>query len=303
MFSNVIDFKETDLLTDDYSPLNTQCFEKTIRFAETACLSGIGVSPNHLVETAVVATSHHLPYSLKLPRFSIDASRFPEADTSPLTTDDTCCWAEIEFRHAPLGDRRRVQRLIQLAFQRGASGNASIPQSCGSHAATKAAYRFYDNDAIKPDGILLSHQKATLERMYDKSLVLAIQDTTELDYTHHPATSGLGTLHDTRHHGLLAHTTLAVTAQRVPLGIIQQQVWTRPQSEFGKKHTRKQRQISEKESYKWLKSLQATAQLQQQLPNTRVVSVGDREADVYELFVQAQQLSQQILVFLLESMC
>jgi len=42
--------------------------------------------------------------------------------------------------------------------------------------------------------------------------------------------------------------------------------------------------------------LQATSQLQQQLENTRVVSVGDREADVYELFVEAKQLSQDLLV-------
>jgi hypothetical protein len=173
-------------------------------------------------------------------------------------------------------------------------------------AATKAAYRFYDNDAIEPSAILASHQQATVERMSAQSLLLAVQDTTELDYSHHPQTSGLGTLHRKEQKGLLVHTTLAVTAERVPLGIIQQQVWSRPEAEFGKKHKRKERPISDKESYKWLKSLQATrevrlshtaaAELQQQLENTRVVSVGDREADVYELFVQAQQLSQDILV-------
>jgi hypothetical protein len=174
--------------------------------------------------------------------------------------------------------------LIQLAQERGAAPNASIPQSCGSHAATKAAYRFYDNLAIFPKAILASHQQATVERMSSKALVLAVQDTTELDYTAHPATEGLGTLHETKHHGLLVHTTLAVTEQRVPLGIIQQQVWSRPEAEFGKKQSRKQRPMQEKESYKWLKSLQVTSPLQQQFDNTRVVNVGDREADVYELF-------------------
>jgi hypothetical protein len=299
MFSNMIDFKKPDLLTYDYSPVNTQYFENAICFAEPACLPEIGVVKAVLVETAVVPTSHHLPESLNLPCLScsIDAgSCSTETDISETNyADDLSCWAEIEFRQAQLGDRRRVKRLIQLAFQRGASPTASIPQSCGGHAAAKAAYRFYDNDAIKPEAILVSHQKATLERMYDKSLVLAIQDTTELDYTHHPATDGLGTLHDTKHHGLLVHTTLAVSPERVPLGLIQQQVILRPEAEFGKKHTRKQRPIQEKESYKWLYSLQATAQVQQ-LPNTHLVSVGDREADVYELFCEAKQLSQDILV-------
>jgi len=110
-------------------------------------------------------------------------------------------------------------------------------------------------------------------------------------------------LHDTKHQGFLAHTTLAVTpptpacgGRGVPLGIIDQQIWTRPIEEAGKKHTRKQRPISQKESQKWLTRLRATAELQRQLPQTQVISVGDREADVYELFQLAKELQQDILV-------
>ncbi len=278
MISNLIHLPETDFIPD-YSLTKTQGVPKTI------CLS----------KAVSLPTYQPLPSHSHLTEMRIS----PEPDICLETNDtlpDTRSWAEIEFCRAELGDVRRRQRLIQLAHQRSAAPNASIPQSCGSHAATKAAYRFYDNDAINSEAILQSHQKATFERMSDKSLVLAVMDTTELDYTHHPATKGLGTLHDTKHHGLLMHTTLAVTPERVPLGIIQQQVWTRPYEEFGKKHTRKQRPIEEKESYKWLNSLQETAELQQQLPHTHVVSIGDREADVYELFVQAKELSQDILV-------
>jgi len=203
-------------------------------------------------------------------------------------------WADVEFGHADFGDARRTQRLIQLAEQRGAAPNASIPQACGDVAATKAAYRFYDNDAVTEEAILGSHQKATWERMAQESVVLAVQDTTELDYTHHQQTKGLGMLHDTKHHGFIVHTTLAVTPSRVPMGIIDQQVWTRPKEEAGKKHTRKQRHISEKESQKWLTSLEASARLQVQLPQTHVVNVGDREADVYELFQLAEELTRPL---------
>ncbi len=296
MVSNIIHLPETSLFTKDYSLPETIFLPETFFLPEVIRVSKF----NNLVETVLLPTSHHAPLIYQLPWLTCFTEKkgSPEADTSFLTDfpPDTHSWAEIEFFRAEFGDARRRQRLIQLAQQRGAAPNASIPQACGSHAQTKAAYRFYDNDAIKPEAILLSHQKATVERMADESLVLAIQDTTELDYTHHPATKGLGTLHDTKHQGLLMHTTLAVTVLRVPLGVIQQQVWTRPAEEFGKKHTRKQRPIEEKESYKWLTSLQATAQLQQQLPHTQLVSVGDREADIYELFVQANDLSQDILV-------
>lgn len=205
-------------------------------------------------------------------------------------------WAEAEFGQAELGDARRTQRLIKLASQRGAQPNASIPQECGDKAATKAAYRFYENSEISHGAILRSHQQATCERLRAERIVLAVQDTTDLNYTAHPATTGLGILNDANHHGLLVHTTLAVTPQRVPLGILDQQVWGRPETDLGKRHQRKKRPISEKESQKWLSSLEAIAHLQAQLPETHLISVGDREADVYDLFLQAQTLKQDVVV-------
>lgn len=209
---------------------------------------------------------------------------------------DTQSWAEQEFGNADLGDFRRTQRLVQLAEQRGSQPNASITQSCGSNAAVKAAYRFYENEAISMSAILSSHEQATETRMSQESLVLAVQDTTQLDYSNHPATEGLGTLHKKDQRGMLMHTTFAVTPERVPLGIIHQHIWIRPVEEFGKKHKRKELPIQEKESQKWLTSLEATSQMQKTLPNTKVVSVGDREADVYELFALSHQLSQNVLV-------
>ena len=222
-----------------------------------------------------------------------------EIRTFPLETlmgSNTQSWAEQEFGNADLGDYRRTRRLIQIAEQRGCQPNASITQSCGGNAAAKAAYRFYENEAISMSAILSSHQQATKTRMSQESIVLAVQDTTELDYTNHPATKGLGTLHNKKQQGMLMHTTFAVTPARVPLGIIHQQIWTRPAAEFGKKHKRKQLPIEEKESQKWLTSLEATSHMQKQLPHTKVVSVGDREADVYELFALSHTLSQNVLV-------
>jgi hypothetical protein len=74
------------------------------------------------------------------------------------------------------------------------------------------------------------------------------------------------------------------------MGLVDIQVWARDPQEFGKRVTRYQRPIEQKESYKWLKSFEAAARLQRQLgAATTVVSVGDREADLYELFLLAQK--------------
>ena len=63
--------------------------------------------------------------------------------------------------------------------------------------------------------MLASHVGATRRRVRGEAVVLAVQDTTSLDYTGHPATTGLGVLNDAKHQGFLVHTTLAITPERV----------------------------------------------------------------------------------------
>ncbi len=135
-------------------------------------------------------------------------------------------WAEQEFGQAQLGDNRLTKRLVRLATQRASMPNATIPQSCQNMAGTRAAYRFYDNDQIQADQILEPHRKASIQRLRGQAVVLAVQDTTQIDLTHHPHMQGTGYLQDLHHTGFLLHTTLWVTPQREPLGLLQQQAWS-----------------------------------------------------------------------------
>src|SRR5450631_319025 len=66
-------------------------------------------------------------------------------------------WASHEWGTAPLGDARLVQRLITLGRDRYALPQASIPQTCGSRAKTKAAYRFFDNERVTLPNLLAPH--------------------------------------------------------------------------------------------------------------------------------------------------
>jgi hypothetical protein len=205
-------------------------------------------------------------------------------------------WAEGEFSEIELGDERRKRRLIEFAGQRARKPNGSISESCGSKAATKAAYRLLDNEDVEAERIIQSHKTSAVKRAAGQPVILAVQDTTLLDYTRHPATRGLGYLQDLTHQGMIVHSTLLVSPERTPYGLIQQQVWVRPVEDYGKRHKRYQRQTTEKESQKWLTSLEAAAQVQTQLSDSLVVSVGDSEADVYDLFRCADELQQALLV-------
>lgn len=206
-------------------------------------------------------------------------------------------WAANEFREVDLGDKRRTKRLIRLAQQRSEHPNGSIAVSCGEKADTKAAYRFLDNEAVGAEAILDGHYQASAERASGEKIVLAVQDTTVLDYTSHPATQGMGYVQGLTMRGMLVHSTLLVTPQRVPLGLIDQQVWVRPDEEFRVERDKRRELSTEvKESQKWLVSLEVTARIQQRLGETHLINVGDSEADVFDLFRKAEQLHQDLLV-------
>lgn len=195
-------------------------------------------------------------------------------------------WAEEEFCAAKLGDVRRVKRLLEIARDFYARPQANIPQACNSRAKTKAAYRFFEDRKNTMDKILQSHYETSLSRINKHKVVLAVQDTTTLNYSTHPATQDLGLIASKQEGiiGLIVHDTMAFSPEGTPLGLIDVQSWARDPEDFGKKHLRAQLSIEQKESNKWLKSYQATAQAKKRCPNTMLVSIGDREADIYELF-------------------
>jgi hypothetical protein len=200
-------------------------------------------------------------------------------------------WAEEEFGHARLGDRRLVRRGCELARAFYARPQAQVPQSCGSRAKTKAAYRFFDNPRVTMPALLKSHYAATTARVAAEPVVLAVQDTTSLNYSAHPATEMLGLIGTEVEGpiGMHVHSTLAFNLAGTPLGLLDVQSWTRDPESLGKKHLRYELPFEQKESVRWLRSLEALERVQPQCPNTRLVSVGDREADIYELFVWATE--------------
>lgn len=205
-------------------------------------------------------------------------------------------WAEEEFGEADLGDKRLNARLVQLAGVLGEKPQYSLPDASGDPATLKAAYRFFANEQVTPEGMLDSHIEATYRRMASLKLVLAVQDTTYLDWTTHPETEGLGPLASAGRQGLLAHSTVGFSEEQVPLGVLAQQVWARDGESFAHLKDHKQRAIEDKESHKWLESLAAVEAARKACPETQFVSVGDREADIYDLFIAQRSPGVDLLV-------
>jgi Domain of unknown function (DUF4338)/Transposase Tn5 dimerisation domain/Transposase DNA-binding len=199
-------------------------------------------------------------------------------------------WVHREFGGASLGDARLAARLLDLGAAFFARPQANIPQACGSTAAAKAAYRFFDNERVTMDAVLEPHHQATIERMRHQPVVLVAQDSTSLCYTMHPGMAGIGPIGNKLNgpRGIMVHGALAFTPAGLPLGVLDIETWRRDPAEFGKRKDCNQKPIEDKESFKWQRALVPIGQAAARCPNTRVVTLADREADIYEYLMDAR---------------
>lgn len=203
-------------------------------------------------------------------------------------------WAEQEFGGAPLGDRRRSQRLVDSAHAQGEQPLRAFT-ALADWPAAKGYYRLIDqpaDSAVTPEHILAPHRERTRQRMQGQATVLCIQDGTDITFTSHPQTAGLGVLGrnqtGARSLGLHLHSTFAVSAAGVPLGVLRGRFDTPPAKAAAA--------TEDKKSFRWIEGLRDCAELARTLPHTRVICVADREADDYALLAEQHKLPKVALV-------
>jgi hypothetical protein len=200
-------------------------------------------------------------------------------------------WAASIFSPAQLPDARLNIRLINIVAALSAQPGDNFGRACVNSAAAKGAYRFIENERVEVETLELPIAQATARACAGKKVILAVQDTSTFNYDNLPQTTGLGPIGDSgsKSQGLLCHTTLSIEPNGHPLGVLHQEIWARDREERHKAETRKQRAIEEKESHKWLNGIRSARKvLQAQIPcaaeRPRLVHVGDREEDSYEVF-------------------
>jgi hypothetical protein len=218
----------------------------------------------------------------------------------------TAEWIEQELAACSLPDQRLRQRLQQLLQQFSSGLGESIPFTCQDWANTKAAYRFFSNERVTEQDLLEGHWQATPQRVAaTNGPVLVLHDTTEFSFSRRRI-KGMGALYrysrarrgDLTLCGMLMHASLVVTAEGLPLGLAAVKFWTRKKfkgTNALKRSVNPTRvPIAQKESIRWLENLeQSTARLG---AAERLVHIGDRESDIYELFCTAQNAGTKFVL-------
>ena len=164
---------------------------------------------------------------------------------------------------------------------------ASIPQVCDNWSETCTAYHFLGNDEVSWEGILAPHWERTQERMREHPVVLCIQDTTELDFNGQEI-DGLGPLNYEARRGMYLHPTYAVKPGREPLGVLDAWMWAREMRDADDVHH------GQKESARWIEGYEHVAEMAASMPDTRLVYVADREADLLAMMRRAHELDTPV---------
>jgi hypothetical protein len=215
--------------------------------------------------------------------------------------DETADWAVTEWGEVDLGDARWNKRLRVYGKSRFAKPASTLPQSCGTVGATKAAYRLLNHSDATLDELLSTHRESTLARAARESVILAIQDTTSLNFTTLEETTGLGPITSnsggadaTR--GLHMHNLMLASTAGTPFGLLDVNCWARDPTTYGTSRERASLPTDEKESQKWIRGYGAADEAAKRLNTAKVVVVCDREGDFFELFEAAKKGCAQILV-------
>lgn len=169
-----------------------------------------------------------------------------------------------------------------------------MPQASKNRVEAQSIYRFWANPQVNATQLVASQRPALLRRVNACSVVLSVQDTTDLNFgTQRHKTTGLGFFGRTVEQGIKVHSALAVSGSGEPFGLLHQYTWSRSER-TGRRADYKKKPTAEKENQRWLDTAQAASKGVDS--SVTLVHVGDREADFYDFLAQPRPTGQQLLI-------
>jgi hypothetical protein len=208
-------------------------------------------------------------------------------------------WATEIFKDSELGDPRRTKRLIKLASSYAKNIGASTVECCeGDDSQVEGAYRFLRNNEVDARAIREGGFQSTIRAASREESLLAIEDTTTISYKH-KAAEDLGYTSNSpsaKSKGFQVHSILLLSeVSGRSIGLIEQTWHCRDNTSYGKRQNRNKREYRDKESYKWERASRAMSERLNEKIND-VISVCDREADIYDYLIYKLNNNQRFIV-------
>jgi hypothetical protein len=205
-------------------------------------------------------------------------------------------WDEL-FPPGSLPEKRLQKRAVIIGNASSARPGAAMTEAFDDARNAKAAYDFIENERMSLQVLLDPATRAVgrqLRGLPDGTTVLSVQDTTEVNLAHLATMTGLGEIGNPKNRGLFSHASLAVGTDGAPIGLLGAETWIRPIGSHGKARARRAKPFDDKESARWWRTIEQ-AEERVRRPGL-LLHVGDRENDIYEVFVRSRAKSYRLLV-------
>ena len=194
-------------------------------------------------------------------------------------------WAQLNFGDCELGDKRRTNRLMQVAEEIANNPSASLPNQIERWGDLKAAYRLFDRDEVTFEAIGRPHWELTKQRASGRTLIIG--DTTELDFGRFRTIEGVGPTGNGTGQGFLLHNALMVDAESEEiLGVAGQTIHYRKKKSAKKRPNASQRLKRKRESQVWGTVID---QVGPPAEDVSFVHIFDRGGDNFEVYCHLLQ--------------
>ncbi len=207
-------------------------------------------------------------------------------------------FANSALGNCDFGDKRLTKRAVLIGEALSLKYGQPLSQVFKNASALKRTYEFLTNPKTTFEKLIQPNHVQTAHRSSEFSIILAVGDTTYLDYKKILAKRDEYGPIGNGGNGLILHSALAINPMNgQSLGLLWEKLWHREQ----KKKKRKIRPIQEKESYRWVEALSEVQELfssnREVTDNQpRIVHVFDREGDIAEVFEKASQTTNTGIV-------
>lgn len=210
-------------------------------------------------------------------------------------------WSSEVFGTALLGDVRRTQRLVEMGSGAARRPSGKVSVVFDRPADREGAYDFLESPHAKAEAIAASVFSSTVKRACGAKELFAAIDGSALTLTDTKAQKGFGPVGSSNRpvRGLRVMSAYLVDENGVPLGLVDQLYWSRPETE---KRTRaettaqnRQREFEDKETRYFVEAAKnAKARLDE--TGVPMCAVIDREGDNRDILLGLKDVGCNFIV-------
>lgn len=219
---------------------------------------------------------------------------------------EEAAWAREEFETLRTGDRRRALRLVNMATRAAEKPAGKVSEVFSKDKERQGAYDLLEGGRVSVESVLLAMGDATARRAAAEGFAFVAVDGASITLTDRDKTKDFGRIgNQDSLRGLKVINALGLSPQGVPLGLLTQVWWARPQAPVrtGDKRARRrqkskfkrQRGTEEKETRYWLRAIEeATARAEE--TGAQLWFQLDREADCQAILMKLTDSNHQFTV-------